>query len=81
MSGYLPMSGRDSIASIASLHGSTDNFSYTSRETLAVLKEKENKSKSCKEMEENLLFESCKISLDFSVVNIVAESHKAGAPP
>jgi hypothetical protein len=37
-----------------------DVFSYTSRETLSVVKKKE-KSKSCEEMELKLLFASCKL--------------------
>ena len=55
------LTGRDSIASIASQRGSMDAFSYTSRETLNVVKKKE-KSKSCEEMELKLLFASCKLS-------------------
>lgn len=58
----MPLTGRDSIASIASLQGSTDNFRYTSKETLSVVKEKEIKSKSCEEMEMKLLFASCKMT-------------------
>lgn len=53
------LTGRDSIASIASQRGSMDAFSYTSKETLSVVKKKE-KSKSCEEMELKLLFASCK---------------------
>ena len=37
-----------------------DAFSYTSKETLNVVKKKE-KSKSCEEMELKLLFASCKL--------------------
>ena len=54
------LTGRDSIASIASQRGSMDAFSYTSKETLNVVKKKE-KSKSCEEMELKLLFASCKL--------------------
>ena len=57
------LTGRDSIASIASQRGSMDAFSYTSKETLNVVKKKE-KSKSCEEMELKLLFASSKIKLD-----------------
>ena len=55
------LTGRDSIASIASQRGSMDAFSYTSRETLNVVKRKTDKSKSCEEMELKLLFASCKL--------------------
>ena len=61
--GYGPLTGRDSIASIATLRGSTDNFRYTSKETLTVVREDEKtkqKSKSLKDMEMKLLFASSK---------------------
>ena len=53
------LTSRDSIASIASQRGSMDAFSYTSKETLNVMKKKE-KSESCEEMELKLLSASCK---------------------
>ena len=59
---HVVLTGRDSIASIASQRGSMDAFSYTSRETLNVVKKKETKSKSCEEMELKLLFASCKLN-------------------
>lgn len=69
---HVPVGGRDSIASIVSLHGSTDNFRYTSRETLATVEEKDKKSKSCQEMEMKLLFASSKTPVTTSTVyNVV----------
>ena len=58
------LTGRDSIASIASQRGSMDAFSYTSRETLNVVKKKE-KSKSREEVEQELLFASCKLETKY----------------
>ena len=63
LAGYGLLTGQDSIASIATLHGSTDNFRYTSKDTLTVLEEDEKnkkKSKSPQEMEMKLLFASSK---------------------
>ena len=63
LASYAPLTGKDSIASIATLRGSTDNFRYMSKETLKVVREDEKtkqKSKSLQDMEMKMLFASCK---------------------
>ena len=64
LSGRGPLTDHGSIADLASQHGSTESFRYTSKETLAVVKKRE-KTKSCEEMELKLLFASCKISANY----------------